>query len=535
VRKTWVHKLLYAVRTKRERPVIGGKRPRIAFGCHDRCRRRQEDIERQLERVRRDNEKLQEQIGRQQRELHEKQRQIENLERKLASRDRNSTNSSKPPSSDGLAGTQRSRGRQQKGSGKRRKPGGQPGHAGHHRALVPPEQVQRVEVLWPHQCQHCGGQQLQPTDADEPGLRHQVTEIPPIQPFITEYQCPEVVCGSCGKTSYASLPQPVRGHFGPQLTALIAYWTVVCRMPRRVVEAMLAQVLGIKMSLGSTQKAWEEVSAAVQAPYEELQKQLPQEAVLNIDETGWRTQGEKRWLWGLVAQQFVFYAIAAHRNAEVLVALLGAVFRGIIVSDRFSVYLSYPCRSLQLCWAHLKRNLIGLTETRSPRSQQLGRDALAILARLFRLWHRFRGDLRDGRGQPQPLDRARLIAQSIPLQKQMFHLAQAHLNDADVEARNLATALFVHSQHLYTFLEEEGVDPTNNRAERALRIAVQWRKISFGNRSVRGESATARLLTVTQTCKLQGISVLTYLTQAIVCHRRGLPPASLLPKSLQNT
>jgi hypothetical protein len=94
-----------------------------------------------------------------------------------------------------------------------------------------------VEVLWPHQCQQCGGQQLQPTDAGQPGLRHQVTEIPPIQPCITEYQCPEVVCGSCGKTSYASLPQPVRGHFGPQLTALIAYWTVVCRMPRRVVEA----------------------------------------------------------------------------------------------------------------------------------------------------------------------------------------------------------------------------------------------------------------------------------------------------------
>jgi transposase len=365
--------------------------------------------------------------------------------------------------------------------------------------------------------------------------RHQVTEIPKVQAWITEYQRPQVKCGHCGQGNYAPLPVSVRGEFGPQLTALIAYWTVVCRMPRRVVEAMLAEVLGIKMSLGSTQKAWEEMSAAVQGPYEELQKQLPQEAVLNIDETGWRNDGEKRWLWGLVAQQFVFYAIAAHRNAAVLVALVGAVFRGIIVSDRFSVYLSYPCRNLQLCWAHLKRNLIGLTETRSPRSQQLGRDALAIVARLFRLWHRFRGDLREGRGHPQPLDRAQLIAQSIPLQKKLFHLAEAHLDDADAEGRNLARALFVHAPHLYTFLEEEGVEPTNNRAERALRIAVQWRKISFGNRSDRGEAATARLLTVTQTCKLQGISILNYLTQAVIRHRHGMPPTSLLTKSLQNT
>jgi len=154
---------------------------------------------------------------------------------------------------------------------------------------------------------------------------------------------------------------------------------------------------------------------------------------------------------------------------------------------------------------------------------------------LFRFWHRFRSDLRDGRGRPHPLDRAQLIAQSIPLQKKLFHLAKAHLDDTDAEARNLARALFIHAQHLYTFLEEEGVEPTNNRAERALRIAVQWRKISFGNRSDRGESATARLLTITQTCKLQGISVLTYLAQAIVCHRHGMPPASLLPKSLPNT
>src|SRR5207249_8099149 len=123
------------------------------------------------------------------------------------------------------------------------------------------------------------------------------------------------------------LPEEVRGNFGPHLTALIAYWTVVCRVPRRLVEAMLADVLGLEISLGSTQKAWEEVSQAVEQPCQQWQEQLPREAVLNVDETGWRSNGDKRWIWTFVAKQFVFYAVASTRSAAVLVALLGTVFR----------------------------------------------------------------------------------------------------------------------------------------------------------------------------------------------------------------
>ena len=283
---------------------------------------------------------------------------------------------------------------------------------------------------------------------------------------------------------------------------------------------MLADVLGIEISLGSTQKAWEEVSQAVSPPVRQLQEQLPHQAVLNIDETGWRTNGDKRWIWALVAQQFVFYVVASTRGAEVLVSLLGTVFRGILCSDRWVVYLTYHSGRMQLCWAHLKRNILGIAEyARSPSAQQFCRDALAIVARLFRLWYRFRGDLRDRRGNPQPLDRRQLLEKSIPLQKKLFTLAQAHLDDADGEVRNLATALFVHFDRLFTFLQEEGVEPTNNVAERVLRTAVQWRKISFGNRSRNGEIATARLLTVTQTCKRQQRHVLGYLTDAVRCHR----------------
>jgi hypothetical protein len=186
------------------------------------------------------------------------------------------------------------------------------------------------------------------------------------------------------------------------------------------------------------------------------------------------------------------------------VSLLGAVFRGILCSDRWVVYLSYHSGRMQLGWAHLKRNILGIADyARSPSAQQFCRDALAIVARLFRLWYRFRGDLRDRRGNPQALDRRQLLEKSLPLQKKLFALAEAHRDDADREVRNLATALFIHYKGLFTFLEEEGVEPTNNAAEQVLRTAVQGRKISFGNRSRNGEIATARLLTVTQICKRQ--------------------------------
>jgi transposase len=394
--------------------------------------------------------------------------------------------------------------------------------------------VSAIEVLLPTHCGSCGGKlpqrPSQVTTEGEP-RRHQVTELPPVKAHVTEYQFPNVVCGCCGKTTHARLPKKIAGCFGPQLTALIAYWTVVCRLPRRLVEAMLADMLSIEISLGSTQKAWEEVSEAVEQPVRQLQEQLPREAVLNVDETGWRTNGDKRWLWALVANQFVFYEVASTRSAEVLVSLLGAVFRGILCCDRWVVYLTYHSGRMQLCWAHLKRNILGIADSaRSPSARQFCRDALAIVARLFRLWYRFRGDLRDRRGNPQPIDRRQLIQKSIPLQKKLFALAEAHLDHPDREVCNLATALFIHFERLFTFLEHEEVEPTNNVAERILRTAVQWRKISFGNRSRNGEIATARLLTVAQTCKRQQRHILDYLTDAVRCHRRQVAAPSLLPK-----
>jgi transposase len=451
--------------------------------------------------------------------LAEDERRIAELERQLKVFKQNSTNSSKPPSSDGLAGPPRERGRRKKS---RRKAGGQPGHRGTHRPWV--ERVDETRPVLPEQCQHCGHslpaevEQVQTIGSPQ---RHQVTELPPIQARIIEYQCHRVVCPECGASTRAGLPLEATGQFGPRLAALIAYLTVVCRLPRRVVEAMLEQVLGIAISLGSTQKCWEEASEAVAGPCRELERQLKDEPVLNIDETGWRTNGDKRFLWAFVAARYVVYTVAATRGSDVLIGRLGAVFKGILCSDRFSAYLKYHSGKAQFCWAHLKRNLLGIVDfTKSSAAERFCRDALAEHAKLFRLWRKFRG------GQ---INRQQLVLRSIPIQKRLLALAERNLDSSHREAANLATALFEHNERLFTFLEQEGVEPTNNSAERALRTGVQWRKICFGNRSAYGEIATARLLTVAETCGLQRVNVLAYLSTAIVCHRNRQRAASLLP------
>ena len=479
----------------------------------------------------RENERLRRELAERERALNEAQKQImdakkriADLERQLALREQNSTTTSKPPSSDGLAGRPRIRGRRTKS---RRRPGGQPGHRGHRRALVPPECVNAVVDLVPTECDRCQ-RVLHRRHVVGAPRRHQVTELPSIEPDVTEYRCYKSACPACGYTTRARLPHDVVGQFGPHLTGLIAYLTVVCRLPRNVVQQLLQGVLQIPISVGSTQKAWEEASAAVAAPYAELQHALPQQPVVNADETGHRTNGDKRWLWTFVAQTFVFFTIATSRGSDVLQHLLGHAFAGVLASDRLPTYLKYDATQRQFCWAHLKRNLMSALELAgTATARRFCREALVLERRLFRLWHRYRGDP-AARGAPLP--RADLITRVLPIEKKLFALAERHVNAADDNVRNLARALFEHHRHFFTFVYEKGVSPTNNAAERALRPAVVWRKLYFGTRSAEGEIAVARLLTITRSCQLQQLNALVYLTAAIAAHRRRQRVASLLPK-----
>ena len=230
-----------------------------------------------------------------------------------------------------------------------------------------------------------------------------------------------------------------------------------------------------------------------------------------------------------MAPGFVFYKIALSRGTEVLVQLLGAAFAGILCSDRCPTYLKYHPGEGQFCWAHFKRNTLGVLDiAKTTEAERFCRDVLALHARLFRLWHRFRAGpgVRYG-----PITREQLILKSVPLEKKFFALAFRHLDSRDRDVRNLVRALCLHFERFFTFLEKDDVEPTNNSAERALRCAVQWRKISFGSRSPQGELAVARLLTVARTCRMQNRSSLDYLGSAIRSHRRAQPGPSLLKRT----
>ena len=510
---------------------------RRASGPQPHPQREQESLRRENERLHRQVEQLRQQLGQQAEQLFQKDQQIvrkeqqiadgekkiADLERQLALSRQNSTTSSKPPSSDGMAGEPRERGRKKKS---KRKPGGQPGHAGACRPLEPTERVDEFRHVWPSECKKCGHSLPQSSEQAEanggPVRRHQVTELPSIRAHIIEYQCHDVACPECGVTTQAVIPEEATGQFGPELTALVSYLTVVCRMPRRVAAALLKQVLHIDISLGSTQKCWEEASQAVAPPCEELERRLKVEPVLNVDETGWRTNAAKRFLWVFVAAQYIVYTVEATRGSVVLIRMLGSVFAGILCSDRFSAYLKYHKGRAQFCWAHLKRNVLGVMKlTKNSEVEQFCRDALAEHAKLFRLWHKFR----DGR-----IDRSQLNLRSIPIQKRLFALGLGNLDSPHRDVCNLAAVLFEHMERLFAFVDYAGVEPTNNNAERALRTAVQWRKTSFGNRSAAGELATARLLTIAETCDLQKLNILVYLSAAITAHRQGQKPASLLPR-----
>ena len=524
------------------------------FACRPGCQSKQE-VDRLREQLERRNQRiaeLEKQVKEQQKKIAEEEKKITegekkiaegekkiaDLERRLALRGRNSTNSSKPPSSDGLAGPERKRGCGKPKSKKRRRSGGQKGHPGHSRPLFPPEKVDRVVEVLPDSCGHC--QKSFAGDADilttqgEP-WRYQVTELPEIKPLVTEYQMKTVIFPCCNKPTKAQLPAEVKGQFGERLTASIAYMKVRCNIPQRPMQCLLEEVMGTSVSQGGMQKIWEEASAAVAAPCEELEQALPEQPVLNCDETSSRTNKEKRWLWVFVAQTFVYFSIEISRSTEVLDRLLKH-FSGILGADRMASYQKFVKGKakilMQFCWAHFKRDLLGALEVaRTVQGKRFCRDALAEEKKLFRLWHRFRNQT-SSRGSP-PLTRKQLIKKARPIQKQLLRMAKRNLNCKDKEARNLATALSEHHDKFFTFIYHEGVEPTNNVSERAVRNHVQRRKISFGNRSRNGELALARLLSVHATCRLQKRSSLHYLIEAVRCHRAGKPAPSLLPAPSQ--
>lgn len=439
---------------------------------------------------------------------------IEELERKVALLTRDSSNSSKPPSSDGPAGKPKAR-RPMKS--KKRNRGGQPGHKGANRDLIPTEEVCEVIPVFPNACDHCRAALTPEPDSAEPRgkyWRHQVLDIPEPKPEVTEYHLHCIRC-SCGAENWGKLPQTARSGFGPRLTAFLAHLTGLHRVTRRGCQEIAKTMFGIDISLGSVCKLHQEVSESLAPAHEKTRQTLPDQPVLNIDETGWKRQGMSCWLWVVVTPVVAFYHIAASRGAKVLKDILGAEYKGILCSDMYSAYKAFHNGLRQFCWAHIIRAIKGIKHScRSPDAVRFSKWMLSETGRMFALWHAFK----DGH-----LDRETLVRKSVPIRSRMSKCLQHYCSSSDRDVRKAAMSLLKHWPGLFTFLEYEGVEPTNNSAERGGRPAVQWRKICFGNQSDEGELLTARLLTAERSCILQGKNPFQFLLESVIAYRRGLP------------
>jgi transposase len=441
------------------------------------------------------------------RRIQQLEARVEKLERQLAS---NSRNSSAPPSSDPPGSPRPRRGKDRSG----RRAGAQPGHEGHGRELLPTMAVDEVIEHWPARCQ-CGHvfASSERMALREP-RRHQVEELPELSVRVTEHRCERLRCPDCGSERSGELPVEVsQSAFGPRLQAAIATLTVRNRVSRRDTVELCEELFGARMSSGAIDAVLARTGEALGRPHEDLLDHARASNHLNMDETGWRLRGSQRALWGAFSDDHAVFAVAPNRHEDYAKELLGDT-KAIITSDRWWAYSHLPLRRRQICWAHLRRDFKAHAEGLAA-EKEFGELGLDICERLFWAWECF----------SHTSDRAQLKRQIRELQRELKGALRRFAGKSPryKYCRGMARNLLKLWPALWTFAAVEGVHPTNNHAERALRGAVIYRKLSLGSQSEDGERRIARLLSASITCRLQRRSLHAYLVDLLTAHARGDP------------
>jgi hypothetical protein len=460
-------------------------------------------------------------------QLKESQGSNEQLEEKVNS---NSKNSHSPPASDS---PNVEKGKKKKPTGKKR--GGQPGHPGHSRPLYPVEECTSVTDHYPATCACCG-EKL--TGFDPNPYRHQVVEIPPIQLHIEEHRLHQLTCIHCGEKTRAVLPEEVEEcGYRERVVAIVSLLSGMYRHSQRMVVSAMSDLFGVRLSLGSVNRLRREASKAVSGAVEDAQVYVQSASIVGADETGFKQangdgqnpHSKRAWLWVAVTPLVSFFCVMLSRSSAAAQALLGQNFGGILNCDRYGAYNWLALSQRQLCWAHLKREFTKISE-RQGVSRQLGRDLLAQQKKLFRLWKR----VRDG-----TLSRTEFQSLVSPIQARVRSLLEqgAEYQIGSKEKTPLAKTVRTCRQllkvepALWLFVTVEGLEPTNNAAERAIRPAVLWRRTSFGSQSEAGSVFVARMLTVVTSLRSQNRNVLDFMTAAIAAARSGQSAPSLLPET----
>jgi transposase len=435
---------------------------------------------------------------------------VDKLERELA---KNSKNSSRPPSSDSASARKTSRPARPKGaSGKSQ--GAQPGHQGKGRELLPTIAVEEVMVHWPAGCEcghmFCAAEWVVVGDP----VRHQVEELPQISTIVVEHQCPRVRCPDCGRRQRAELPTQIAASaLGPRLQAAIAVLSVRNRISRRDAVELAKELFGARVSVGTVDAVLARAGDALADPYDDLLVRVRAAGAVNMDETGWRLKGGQRTLWGAFTDRHAALAITDSRHEDHARQLL-ADSRAVITSDRWWAYNHLPVARRQVCWSHLQRDFQAQHEGVGA-EHELGQVGLEVCDELFFAWEAYQ-HTRDRRQLGRVIRR---------LQRRLKPILRTYAAKKPryKRTRGLANNLLKLWPALWTFTTVKGVTPTNNHAERGLRSAVIYRKLSLGSQSADGETRITRLLSAHTTCRLQARSLFDYLADALTHHTAGTP------------
>jgi transposase len=455
--------------------------------------------------------------------------QHEDRLRRLEARARqDSRTSSKPPSSDPPKTRQQRRAEARAKAkellgreGARGKAGGQPGHPGAGRELLPGDQIDEVVEHYPEACRGCGHEFT--AEQRRPGGRfgrHQVADLPPIGVMVVEHRTQRLRCPRCRTRTTAQLPLAVGSSpFGPRLQAAVVALTARNRISRRDMAELARELFGVSVSSGAVDAICQRASDALANPHARLHDWLLARGVLHVDETGWRTAGDSRALWTATTSGAALFEIAPHCNREQFDELIGS-FSGIIVSDRWPGYEHLNPGRRQVCWSHLQRDFRRHSEG-FVEQQTFGERGLKLTDRVFKAWRAYQHDHHD---------RARLKADVDPIQEELRALVEhaARKSPRTRHHRRFASNLLKVWPALWTFITHPDVEPTNNPAERSLRGPVIHRKLSHGTRNDDGERLAERALSAAATCRLQGRSLFAYLHDLIVAHTRGDPLPALV-------
>jgi transposase len=448
-------------------------------------------------------------------ELAEMRARVVELERQLK---QSSQNSSRPPSTDA---PHIKRPPKQGPTG--RKPGGQPGHKRNQRSLLPADQVDEFVDHWPPWCEDCNSE-LSSVGRIEVGEaeRHQVTELPVAKAHVTEHRMHTQHCEGCGWATPAMLPEDVpRGAFGTRLQVVTSLLTGVYRMSKRTTQEILNDLFGVSMALGSVSACEQVVSQALEEPVREARAYAQQQSVGHADETGWREGRSRAWLWVLATALVTVFQIHRRRNTEAAQALLGT-FAGTLVSDRWGRPITSTIQRDASCAGHT------LHATSLPSVNMRARWARSAKSLSRRPWTCSAYGIAC---VDDTLSRRGFERKMKPVRQRIEGLLDHGARIGVPKASGMCEKIAKHGDALWTFVRVEGVPPTNNDAERALRFAVLWRKGSFGTHSEAGSRFVERILTARTSLRQQGRNVADYITRATEAQVLGLPPPSLLPQT----